>query len=1114
MNDGRDTTTPPRLRLVGTPRLDLGERSLQLDEVETLLFAILVLDGPTARDALVSDLWPATKSAVPPQVNLRKQREKHRKLFGRDFLQGTGPGSKVVALAPDLGHDLGFLRNGDLSGDMAKGPLFGAFGFARQQGTRGPWIERQREAARLRRMTIIGRRIDALEVGGRLYEALDVAMEMVQLDPRIEAAHVAVARLCLRLGDRPGAASALHACREMLRNELDAVPGPAVRELEARLLRAPLPADRRPGALPIAMLHPRRMLCREREQREIEAALGQGRPVHVEGEPGIGKSTLLAALRRGDRVLLQVTDAAAAEPYGALRLLLAALPDEGLARCTVATRSELARVWPPLGPVSPLPMLTARFEAAVAEALALAHGQGLAAVLVDDAQKLDPGSLTLLSRVQQRRPGPTWLWASRRGETPQRLRDSLADSTPPGLSVELVSFDVPTTQRFLDGLGPALLDAPAWAAELARHRIGNPLHVLQIVAEAFERGGPPMLQSPPSLADQPSTALQAVLSRRIDALDGDARELAFLVALAGGELSVELAAEAIGRQALALVPAWSRLEDALLLQGQRLTHDLLREALLAAVPRAIALHQCAALAAAAARAGLAPARIARLWLAAEEYGRAAAVFEQAATAAVVSNLWHEAHAWWDETAACHDQQGDGDGAFAARASAFDAAQECLAPAALQQRAAELAQAARSDGQRFDAWVAQGRAAADRADLPAMREAAERAVQLCAAMPAARRARAVHLLAAAEVRLGDPPRALKLITALGPEIEAEGDRPARMAHQATLGHVAALAMQTDLSVSAYGAALGHAQALDDWPEIMTICQSLAMVLSRNGEFRRAHGLAQAADAMRLRLGDPPSIATAASTISLGMIAHRLGHCGEALQALETARQRFEAFGTTRWQAMAENHLARVYLDLGRGDLALAALQTPWPGDDATGIVRALVEIACTATDQTERAERLARLAARHVSTALPERHAVELAWIAECPPQTAVAAAAALALQCEAAQFASAARSARLLQALALAESGRGAEGATLLALFVDSLDERMPSPMYFGQAWWIVHRVYHLAGRPADAAAALQRGVAWVMQVHDGHVPPGHRSSFLSGNPVNRQLMDTAAAAR
>jgi DNA-binding CsgD family transcriptional regulator len=230
--------------------------------------------------------------------------------------------------------------------------------------------------------------------------------------------------------------------------------------------------------------------------RARQAVRGRGAAVLVDGEPGIGKTVLLAAVaaecaRRGMRVLrggagdlerrlpfalvaecLRSGGAAAAEDEDDVAAeVTALLRGEGAGRTGAAANHEFVVV------------------EAILDLMDRWYAQGPVALLVDDVQWADPSSLTLLHRLA-------------RTVTEQPLLLVVAvgpvapDDTVAGLARGLVANGAraltlgPLAEPAVAALVAHRLGAPAGPAllDLVRGASGNPMYVAEVV-EALARDG-------------------------------------------------------------------------------------------------------------------------------------------------------------------------------------------------------------------------------------------------------------------------------------------------------------------------------------------------------------------------------------------------------------------------------------------------------------------------------------------------------------------------------------------------------------------------------------------------------------------------------------------------
>jgi DNA-binding NarL/FixJ family response regulator len=281
------------------------------------------------------------------------------------------------------------------------------------------------------------------------------------------------------------------------------------------------------------------------ELEAIEAALlrlagGQGGAVCVSGEPGIGKTRLLAeAGRRAEARNCLLLEGQAAElerdfPFSvvidALEPYLLSVPDARLRSLTDDQRRLLGVLFPVLEteePDSPTLPPEERFRCyrALRELLGvLARTQPLVLVL-DDLHWADPASLELLDHVLRRPPAaPVLLLLAHRTGPPL---DPLA-------RVERRIELAPLGREDADALLGDALPAEA-RRQLYEESGGNPFH-LEHLAHAWTRDGEGSLPH----------AVEEALARELAALGAPTRRVLQGAAVAGDPFTPEQAAEVAG----------------------------------------------------------------------------------------------------------------------------------------------------------------------------------------------------------------------------------------------------------------------------------------------------------------------------------------------------------------------------------------------------------------------------------------------------------------------------------------------------------------------------------------------------------------------------------------
>ena len=317
-----------------------------------LLLAYLVLNRhrPVRRDELAEALWSESGEAqlAPPLSRLRGALGDGR-LVGRGELR--------LELGDDAWVDWEAARAGVTAARaaLAAGDWAAAFAATGEPlaiaergllpGLEAGWID-------VRRAELGDLRLEALEVraaagaamgGPEQNEAERAARAAVEAAPFRESSRAALMDVLHARGNVAEALRVFEDVRVLLREELGTAPGPALVALHERLLREePAPAPAAVTPTPAA----RGLVERERELAALGALLGdalagEGRTALIEGPAGVGKTRLLAEVRRraesaGARVLsARGSDLERDFPFGVVRQLLEGL----LADAAVAERA-------------------------------------------------------------------------------------------------------------------------------------------------------------------------------------------------------------------------------------------------------------------------------------------------------------------------------------------------------------------------------------------------------------------------------------------------------------------------------------------------------------------------------------------------------------------------------------------------------------------------------------------------------------------------------------------------------------------------------------------------------------------------------------------------------
>ncbi|GHF45581.1 DNA-binding SARP family transcriptional activator [Deinococcus metalli] len=664
---------PWALTLLGTPTLHAADgRQWRPERKTAILLAYLALEGSATRARLAELLWPDT----PPhgaRNNLVHLLRRLSRLCGADLVHGH------AALTLDGGVRVdarALLEPPGAPADIPAGTLLAGVDVDDLPEIE-EWVAAWREDLDGRRRERLVHAAQAAEDAGEWTHALRHAGQLLDLDPASEDALRRVMRLHAHAGDRPAALAAYARGRELLARELGSDPEPQTRDLARRIeADGALPGVRRAATLPLGVLRPPVLVGRAAAWAQLEAAWAAGHTIYVTGDAGAGKTRLAQdfVASRGRALFLPGRAGAQDVPFAAAahnaRARLAAAPDVTLPEWA---RRELSRLLPELAtgePPPPIDSEAARLKYYLAHLeLVRLTAPGFAAVITDDVQYYDPATVELgaFFLTQSPAPGepgevPRHVITYRRGSLPAHTQARIDALVEAGVAarVELGGLDVQGTRDLLH-----TLDVPGDDPDLpaALHRVtgGNPQFLLEALRHMFRSGDfrvDERLHRP--------EGVRPLVEERLAGLSGVALQVARGAAVLGDHFTLELLAEVLGLGVLNLAGAWEELETAQVTVGERFSHDVVREAVLAGLPDTVRtlLHRAAART--LERHGEHPGRVARHWQAAGDHAQAAAWLMRAGAAAEADLRPSEAAAAYAAAVGAYAAQGDDAGADAAR----------------------------------------------------------------------------------------------------------------------------------------------------------------------------------------------------------------------------------------------------------------------------------------------------------------------------------------------------------------------------------------------------------------------------------------------------------------
>lgn len=362
---------------------------------------------------------------------------------------------------------------------------------------------------------------EALIAAHRAVDAVALLESHVVQHPYRDRSRGLAIRALALAGRQADALRAFHTYRALLAEELGTEPSPEVVRIERRVAsgwngteherEAPVPPAAFDIPLPAALAHRVGVVGRTAERAalraELELVATTGlRAVVVGGEPGIGKTTLLAEFAwsvsaSGDATVLYGDCAETGGTLEPFRTVLAAcvehaplaLVADHVARCG----GELARLYPGLStrlPTAPPPTgsddATARFLAfdAAADLLRRIASPRPLVLIIDDLQWAEPTALVLLRHLTAAlADAPVLVIVSRRNPgaaASDDLRSALAElGRSDGRFLELGGLDEADLAELVVAATRAAPDSELrrLVARLREETAGNPLFASQLV---------------------------------------------------------------------------------------------------------------------------------------------------------------------------------------------------------------------------------------------------------------------------------------------------------------------------------------------------------------------------------------------------------------------------------------------------------------------------------------------------------------------------------------------------------------------------------------------------------------------------------------------------------
>jgi|GEM_PF-1420770 len=1117
------TPSPLQLRLLGVPHWQHAGAGGPLAPRDAALLALLAVDGHVARDRVAAWLWPEAGSQARANLSLRQRLFRLRRECGHPLVEAA----LTLSLADGVVVDL-HAQPLPTEGQLLAGTDYGAFEAFEQ------WLAAAREAIGQRQADTLAGRAARLEEAGALAAAIACTEGIVARWPATEHAWRRLMRLHWQRADRAAAIATFERFEQQVCREWGLRPShetlallATIEQAEAGQSTSPWPGAA--AGLPPALLHPPTLVGREATLQALARAWDEGRAALLVAPGGMGKSRLLDSFLAGRAGVLRLRGRPgdAARPYATLAQAL----DDALTRFApvlpAATRDELARLVPRLGPAPGGPAQPARLFAAVAQAWQACAGAGLQALAWDDLHWADAATLELLHALlaEPALAALRQVFAARPAEgtpadaaLPAWLGDSLRVQP-----LRLAPWTTTDLQALLPTLGlpAALRDDPGLPERLLRQTGGQPFFVLETLKSL-------LLAHAAGAAPAPAPAVEAMIERRVARLAEPARRLLQLLAVAADTLPLPTAAVVLQRPLPELAADWQALAAAQLVHDDGLAHDLVRAAVLAALPAPSrqALH----LALAQALAVLPqadPARLAPLWQQAGAWPEAAAAWLQAAAMAVRTGRLAEAQALFGRALQAAEASGDTALVVAAHAAAQPTRLLREGPEAVAAQLHGLLAEVHVPAPRARLLLLLADAELGRMRAPEADAAAAEALALCddtaepGGQPLDTGDTDPSLLDDATLMrgrtlawTGQPDAGITLLHAACERAEADGDLRRRLRAQDTLADVLVAAGRRMDSWRAQQLLLALARRLGDRFEIAVAASNHAVYALLVGD--AAGALASSAQALQAFEAMGVEHVNRLMCASVHTIA--AAHHGRFDRALATAQPLLAgADGADPLRRNLRNVLANVQLWLGRPDEAAALL--PPLDDEAPPLVRVTGLFTrlrwCAAAGADDGAERAALQALGEAVPALREDSHFYRIWAHYDAPAEALARLDRMAGQ-EATAGAAGLAAGLALAALQIARREGAVDVAPRARRVAALLEQGLHPAVLPSEAWWNVACALapgadsaETAGDAALALHARQRARHWI----DTAVLPdvATRRHFREQHPLHAEVLAQAA---
>jgi AAA ATPase domain len=916
-----------RIQFLGNPCLifSTGQR-LPLSQKEAALLLLPVVAAPLSSKQLGTILNPVPVGGDPSR-NLRQTVWALKKKACCKTIELVRDGAVILLLSHDLDPPDHLWQSDP---QALPGELLGTFDYSNNSDL-NVLIADARNRWRATRDAALSKVASAHEASRRFDEALPYRQRLCNEDPVEQDRHVDLIRLHLLRADHLKAQAVHSAICERLRDNRQVSPGLALNVLAGEIRNSASKHVLVPRRIPLEFLRPTLTVGRDELLRSLEIARSGCRHAVLTGPAGIGKTHLLDQVSKGDRSVLVV------------RLWPSDLNDPRswqvrIARALVQARAAnskwgagekawLARLLPELGVPAPGQDDAARTAQALLACAKAAHASCL---ILDDFHYAGSAAIKVLAELLTATDGPWWLLSSRSDVLPDSLLQWLNAAGANTLQrIELPSLSLDDFKVLLRHLKlPARAITPEFVQTLYERCGGSPLFALETLRSFWEGG---VLKIPTSDQWPTPTLISTLMRSRMQKLATEQLQLAQVAALADNDLDAELASAVLGIPLLALAPAWQALEAAHILIDSKLTLDLLREAVLGDLPKAVAQALHARIAAhLEVRSGAQAAERAALhWRVAEHWKESACAYRRAALIHRASYRRNDELGAWHEALGMFERCWDRAAVLETKAELVEVTLLLHGPIpALHLTAAVLAS---QPGLRPLALAKLGRLKA----LMLQGDFKDARSWAVSALPDITACRDQHLSLVAEMfavqaiaQTGDAKAAMTRLDGLQESVQALASDEVSYEFWAAKSYVNHLQQQPLRELDLLTNALEMARRLGDPLEQMTMLSNRSLTLYEMGRTKRAYADAREAHQFRSEFENGNSIHAGAGALHLGAIALAAGRLGESLHMLELARQTLEISKGMAHLPAACAQLASLYLQLGMQGKVRALLSGDW------------------------------------------------------------------------------------------------------------------------------------------------------------------------------------------